>query len=399
MTYPNEQLPAGRPLKKAPAYDAMTAAGAIWGCSWGLEIPLAFAPKGFEETPTLKRSNAFPIVAEECNAVRNSVGLLDTSGFSRFEVTGPNVSAWLDRLTAGRLPGAGRARLAPMLGPDGRLKGDLTIFNWGDGSWWIMGSYYLRQWHMRWWFQDHREDGVDIRDISDATVGFSLSGPQSRDVLKALTYQDVSHEALPFMGCATLDIGLIRAKVGRLSVAGELGYEINCSAAEHITLREMLLEAGAGHGLREIGYYALNSLRLEKSFGIWSAEFTQGYTPGMTGMDRWIAFDKGDFIGCEAALAERDGGRVSQKLVTLEIDAEDADASGFEPVWKDGKRIGFITSGGYGHTVKKSLAMALLDPGHAMAGDDLTVHIVGVERGARVIEASPHDPKGARMRQ
>ena len=159
MTYPNEQLPAGRPLKKAPAYDAMNKAGALWGCSWGLEIPLVFAPKDFEETPTLKRSNAFPIVADECRVVRETVGLLDTSGFSRFEVTGANASAWLDQLTAGRLPKPGRARLAPMLGPDGRLKGDLTLFNWGDGSWWIMGSYYLRQWHMR-WFQDHNDGGV-----------------------------------------------------------------------------------------------------------------------------------------------------------------------------------------------------------------------------------------------
>ncbi len=397
MTYPNEQLPAGRPLRKAPAHDAMNGAGALWGCSWGLEIPLVFAPSGFEETPTLKRSNAFPIVAEECHAVREAVGLLDTSGFSRFEVIGDGAEAWLDRLTAGRLPKSGRARLAPMLAPDGRLKGDLTIFNWGDGTWWIMGSYYLRQWHMR-WFLDHLDDGVDVRDISDATVGFSLSGPNARKVLAELTHQDVSHEALPFMGCTTLDVGLIRAKVGRLSVAGELGYEINCSAMEHISLRNMLLEAGAAHGLREYGYYSLNSLRLEKSFGIWSKEFTQGYTAGMTGMDRWISFDKGDFVGREAALAEREEGSAPQRLATLEIDADDADASGFEPIWKDGSRIGFITSGGYGHVVQKSLAMALIEPGFAVAGTALTTHIVGVERGARVIEASPYDPKGAVMR-
>jgi len=398
MTYPNEQLPAGRPLKKAPAYDAMKAAGAIWGCSWGLEIPLVFAPKDFEEAPTLKRSNAFPLVAEECRAVREAVGLLDTSGFSRFELTGPNVSAYMDRLTAGRLPSPGRARLAPMLGQDGRLKGDLTVFNWGDGTWWIMGSYYLRQWHMR-WFQGHNDGSVDIRDISDGTIGFSLSGPNSRNVLAALTHQDVSNEALPFMGCATLDVGLIRAKVGRLSVAGELGYEINCSAMEHISLREMLLEAGAAHNIREYGYYSLNALRLEKSFGIWSAEFTQGYTPGMTGMDRWIAWEKNGFIGEDAARAERESAKKPQKLVTLEIDAEDADASGFEPIWKDGKRVGFITSGGYGHTVQKSLAMALLEPDHAMVGIDLTTHIVGVERSARVIDASPYDPKGEAMRK
>ena len=397
MTYPNEQLPAGRPLRKAPAYDAMDAAGAIWGCSWGLEIPLVFAPKGFEEEPTLKRSNAFPLVAEECRAVREEVGLLDTTGFSRFEVAGGDAEAWLDRVMAGRLPKPGRARLAPMLAPDGRLKGDLTVFNWGDGSWWIMGSYYLRQWHMR-WLSDHLDGEVSIRDISDATVGFSLAGPKSREVLAALTHQDVSNEALPFMGCTTVDVGLIRAKVGRLSVAGELGYEINCSAAEHIILREMLLEAGSAHGIREYGYYALDSLRLEKSFGVWSKEFTQGYTAGMTGMDRWIAWDKGDFIGREAAKAERNGATASQTLVTLEIDAEGADASGFEPVWKDGKRVGFITSGGYGHVVQKSLALALIERSHAVIGVEFTTHIVGVERTAKIIEASPYDPKGDKMR-
>jgi len=187
-----------------------------------------------------------------------------------------------------------------MLSPEGKLKGDLTVFNWGDGTYWIMGSYYLREWHMR-WFHDYMRENVEIRDISDATVGFSLSGPNSRKVLENLTDGPIAD--LAFMGCGTFDIGMIRAKVGRLSVTGELGYEIHCSAAEHITLRETLLEAGADLGMREIGFNALLSLRLEKSFGIWSAEFTQAYTPGQTGMDRWIAWDKADF----AAATSRSG--------------------------------------------------------------------------------------------
>ena len=402
MTYPNEQLPAGRPLRKSPAYDAMSAAGCLWGCTWGLETPLMFAPPGFEEAPTLRRSNAFPIVAEECEAVRKRVGLVDISGFSRFEVSGSGAREWLDRIMASRLPAPGRAKLAPMLAPNGRLKGDLTVFNWGDGTWWIMGSYYLRQWHMRWfsdWIATLEAGDVSVRDISDATVGFALSGPRSRDVLAKLTHQDISNEALPFMGCATLDVGLVRARVGRLSVAGELGYEINVSAAEHIVLRQMLLEAGRDLGLREYGFYAMNSLRLEKSFGIWSCEFTQGYTPGMTGMDRWIAWNKGEFTGREAALAEREKNTAPHKLVTLEVDALDADASGYEPVWKDGRRVGFITSGGYGHHAGKSLAMALIDVEHAQTGEELHTHVVGVERGARIIASSPYDPGGAAMRR
>ncbi|MEL6234363.1 MAG: FAD-dependent oxidoreductase [Pseudomonadota bacterium] len=394
MTYPNEQLPAGRPLKMAPAHDAMTQAGATWGCTWGLETPLMFAPQGFEETPSLRRSNAHPIVGEEVAAVRDRVGLLDISGFSRFEITGPGAEAWLNGLMATRLPKPGRARLAVMLAPNGRLKGDLTLFNWGDGTWWIMGSYYLREWHLR-WFTDHLGPDVAVQDISDATVGFALAGPKSRDVLQALTHEDLT--TLPFMGCRAMDVGLLRARVGRLSVTGELGYEINVPAASHIALRRMLLEAGQEAGIREVGFYALNSLRLEKSFGIWSAEFTQDRTPAMTGMDRWIDWDKPGFTGRDAVLATRNS-IPPQRLVTIAIDATDADASGYEPVWKNGKRVGFVTSGGYGHHVGASLAMAMIDPEAADGGTALSVHVVGEERAAQVIPPSPHDPEGLRMR-
>ena len=394
MTYPNEQLPAGRPLKKASAYDAMSAPGARWGASYGLEMPLYFAPEGFEETPTLKRSNAFDLVAAECKATREAAGLLDISGFSRFEVSGPGAEAWLDRIMASKLPKPGRAKLAPMLSPTGKLKGDLTVFNWGDGTWWIMGSYYLREWHMR-WFDDHMDDGVTVTDIADATVGFSVSGPNARKIMEAVTQDDIA--TLPFMGCGTFDIGMLRCKVGRLSVAGELGYEIHCSAAEHITLRETLLAAGAAHGIKEIGFNALLSLRLEKSFGIWSAEFTQGYTAAQTGMDRWIDWSK-DFVGKAAAEAERAGSGPAQVLVTLEVDAKDADASGYEPIWRGGEKVGFVTSGGYGHTTGKSLAMGMVNQDCAAEGTELTMHVVGVERGATVIAASPYDPAGNAMR-
>ena len=395
MTYPNEQLPAGRPLKMSPAHDAMTEAGCQWGYSWDLEVPLYFAEKGFEETPSLKRSNAFDIVAKECKAVREGVGLLDISGFSRFEVTGPNAEAWLDKIMASKLPKSGKAALAPMLSPEGKLKGDLTVFNWGDGVWWIMGSYYLRQWHMR-WFNDNLDDDVVVRDLGEEMVGFSLSGPKSKEVITRLTDQPIGD--LPFLGCGRFDIGLIQAHVARISVAGELGYEINCRMGDHIKLRRMLLEAGADSGIFEYGFNAMLSLRLEKSFGIWSAEFTQGYTPGMTGMDRWIAWDKGEFIGRDAAIAERDGNGPDMTMVTLQIEADDADASGYEPVWNGSERVGFVTSGGYGHTIEKSLAMALVQSHLAKTDQELTVHVVGFERKAKVIAPSPYDPKGAAMR-
>ena len=397
MSYPNEQLPAGRQMKMAPAHDAMTQAGCRWGVSWDLEVPLYFAPSDrFEEKLTLKRSNAHEIVAKECFAIREGVALLDITGFSRFEVKGENSEAWLNQIFATKLPKPGRARLGVMLSFSGKLKGDLTLLNWGDGSYWIMGSYYLRAWHLR-WFNEQLRDGVSIRDLGDEMCGFALIGPKSHSVLEKVAEEDVSN--LRFMDCKRLDIGLVRSNVARMSVTGETGFEINCKMGDHIALRRTLLEAGADKNIREVGFNAMLSTRIEKSFGIWSAEFTQDRTPAMTAMDRWIDWDKPDFIGKAAAVSERNGNGPEKIQVTLEIEDGDADASGYEPIWSDsGDMIGFVTSGAFGHTVKKSLAMALIEPALASVGTQVMVHVVGVERRAKVIAPSPYDPKGMAMR-
>ncbi|MCF2905986.1 FAD-dependent oxidoreductase [Octadecabacter sp. CECT 8868] len=392
MTYPNEQLPAGRPLRMAPAHDAMTEAGCRWGTSWGLETPLYFAPKDFEETPSLNRSDASPFVKAECKAVREKAGLLDITGFSRFEVYGPGAEDWLNHVFATKLPKAGRSRLAVMLSPEGKVKGDLTLFNWGDGTWWIMGSYYLRKWHKR-WFHDNEAPNMVIRDVSDDVCGFAVAGPNAKAIIQSIQPE----LSLPFMGCGTYDLGLLRCKIGRLSVTGEHGYEIHCRANEHIALRRMLLEAGNDHDLKEIGFNAMLSLRIEKSYGVWSAEFTQDRTAAMTGMDRWIDWEKPDFVGRDAAIAEREN-QPEHVLVTLGLDSPDADCGGYEPVWSNGKRIGFTTSGAFGYTVGQSIAMALVDKEYADSGTKLSVHVVGVERPATVLESSPYDPKGIAMR-
>ncbi len=393
LTYPNEQLPAGRPLKTAPAYSEMTEAGARWGESFGLETPLYFSKDhDFVEKPTMRRSNAFDIVGEEHKAVREAVGMLDISGFSRYEVTGAHAENWLDRLLACKLPAPGRARLAPMLGDHGLLKGDLTVFNWGNGVWWIMGSYYLREWHMR-WFEDKREADVQILDISDKVVGFSLSGPNSLKVLQDLT--DGSVADLKFMGCGEFDIGLSRTKIGRLSVAGELGYEINCNCSDQISLRRALLAAGENYGLREIGYNALDSLRVEKSFGVWSREFTQIYSAQATGLDRFVDWDK-DFIGKTEALKLS---APTKKIITMEVDCDVADASGYEPIWHNDELVGYVTSGAYGYTLGKSLALGMVNVEHSNIGTELKTHIVGESCNARVILPSPYDARGEAMRK
>jgi dimethylglycine dehydrogenase len=271
------------------------------------------------------------------------------------------------------------------------LKGDLTVMNWGDGTYWLMGSYYLRAFHMR-WFQSHLRDGVVVEDLSDQVTGFSLSGPNARNVLQSAADADLSD--LSMMQCRPADLGLHQTKVARLSLSGELAFEVNCLAPNHAALRRLLLDAGAQHGIREIGFDAMVSLRLEKSIGIWNAEFTQGYTPAMTGLDRWCAWNKGEFIGREPAMAANP----ERILTMLEVDTTDADARGFEPVWRDDQMVGTTTSGGYGHRLRKSYALALLDADTRQIGTDLTVHVIGEPRPAKVIDMSPYDPTGARMR-
>jgi dimethylglycine dehydrogenase len=398
MAYPNEELPAGRPLKTTPCHEAFLAAGARYTVNWGLEVPLYFAPSpDFAETAALGRSNAEPIVAEEVAAVRTAAGACEIAQYARYEVTGPEAAAWLDHLLAGRLPGVGRIRLAPMLGPAGRLMGDLTVTRLAEDRFWLTGSYYLQDWHLRWFRSHLPAAGVGLRNLTDDLMGFSVSGPASRAILGALTADDVSGSAFPFLTVRTMRVGASEAVVGRISLTGELGYEVVVPTDRHRALLDHLRDAGRAHGLRLIGDRAVDGLRLEKGYGIWSAEFRQDITPGMSGLDRFVAFDKGDFIGRDAALREREHG-ATRRLVLLEVDAADADAAKDDGIWRDGRLVGVVTSGAYGHHVGLSLALAYVDREIVAAGPELTVHVVGEPRPARILPEIPYDPRGLRLR-
>ncbi len=399
LTYPNESLPAGRPLKTTPATDALAAEGARFGAHWGMEMPLYFAPDqpDFHERPTLRRSEAHGLVAREVAATRNAAGLFESAVYARYEVSGPGAEAWLNTLLGCRLPAVGRIRLAPMLKPNGQLMGDLTVSRLAEDCFWLVGSYQLQTWHMRWFAAHAPVSGVSVRNLSDAWLGFALAGPRSRDILAHLTRADVSNTAFPFMSVRRLDIGTTHAIVGRLSVTGELGYEFNVPAAAHRALYDTVRAAGCDLGMVSIGARALDCMRIEKGWGGWGTEFTQGYTPGMSGLERHIAWHKGEFIGREATMAERANGS-AQKLVTLVVDADDADARGYEPVWSSAARVGFVTSGCFGHHVGQSLALAYVDRALAVAGQPLTVSILGERRGAVVHTAAIYDPLGTRLR-
>jgi dimethylglycine dehydrogenase len=336
-------------------------------------------------------------VHAECLAARSAVGILDISSFSQYAITGPRAEHALDRLLAGRLPAVGRVRLTPMLAPSGRLMGDLTTMRLGADHFRIGGSGYLQSWHMRWFDEHLAGEGVEVRNVSNEYGGLALIGPKSRELLARIANVDVSDRALPFMSVTTMELASVAAIVGRLSVSGELGYEIYVPAKSLPQLFDRIREVSPGLGARYIGMYALNSLRLEKCFGIWSREFSRDYTPRMSGLDRFISYDKVDFIGRAAALRDRE--TVPEKrLVTLAVDATEADAAGYEPIWHGSEMVGFVTSGGYGHCADLSLAMGYVQSTTPDDQPGLCVTVLGERRNCRILAQAPIDPAGVRMR-
>ena len=248
------------------------------------------------------------------------------------------------------------------------------------------------------WFHDHLPaSGVDIENLSESWLGFSLSGPRAREILASLTRADVSDRGLPFMGCACIDVAALPAVVARLSLTGELGYEINVRASQQHLLWQALMATGTPLGMRPIGMRAQDSLRLEKGYGVWSLEFSTTCTPAMAGLERFVAEDKDDFIGREAFLAARETGP-EMKLVLLHVESPDADATGYEPIHHDDRRIGYVTSGAYGHHVRQSLALAYVDTGWCEATDPLSVTLLGKSCAARILRAPPYDPTGSKLR-
>jgi dimethylglycine dehydrogenase len=399
IRFPNEELPAARPLRTTPVYGRLKERGAVFGATYGLEYALWYAPKGMApvEDITWRRSNAHQPVAAECRAVRQAVGMMETSTYSKYSVSGDKAPAWLDHVLAGRLPAVGRIALSPMLNRRGKLIGDFTVARLRKDEFLVFGTGHAEGYHMR-WFEAHLPPaGVAIRAFGAGLVGFAIAGPRSRELLQRLTRDDMSNAAFPFFSVRRLDLGMIPATVGRLSFTGELGYEIWVTPDYQRQLFDVLMEAGGDLGLRLFGARALHSMRLEKSFGNWTREYRPIYGPGEAGLGRFVNFNKGDFIGRAAALEERDRGG-PRRLVTLAIEETEADAVGDEAVWHNGKVAGWVTSGGFGHTVGVSIALAYVTADVAAAMDDFEVEIIGERKAARRAPAPLYDAEGARMR-
>jgi dimethylglycine dehydrogenase len=399
IAYPNEYWPAARPCKTSALYDRLLARNAVYGVNYGLEYPLYFASRGTpaREIPSLRRSNAFSQVGAECRAARTTGAMLDASSFSRFEFAGPRAEAALDRLCAARLPTVGRAKLTPMLAPSGLLMGDLMTVRLAPDRFLVFGSGHLQAWHLRWFHEHVPPAGVTIRNLSDEWGGIALFGPKSRELLARVTQEDVSPRAFPFMSTRMMDVGIAPTVAMRLSVTGELGYELHTPQGYLRSIYDRLLAAAHELGVVDAGMYCLLSLRLEKGFGIWSREFSRDYTPAESGLARFVAYDKPDFIGREAALRDRDA-PPRRRLRLLEVEAHDADASFYEPIWAGEHRVGFVTSAAFGHTCGSSLALGYIASALAQPGQPLEVTILGERHPCRVLAESPVDPQGLRMR-
>jgi dimethylglycine dehydrogenase len=397
VSYPNEELPAARPLRTTPMYDIFNAMGAVWGQQYGLEVPNYFA-QGDEptyETPSFRRSDAFAATAREVRAVRSAVGINEVQNFGKYLVTGPGARDWLDWIMAGRVPVPGRLSLTPMLSDKGKLIGDFTISCLEEGRFQLTASYGAQNFHMR-WFERHARPDVRVENISDKRTGFQIAGPKARAVLAACTGTDVND--IRFLDVRNVTIGMTDCLVQRVSYTGDLGYEIYCDPMNQRALWQVLWQAGQAHGMVPFGMRAMMSLRLDRFFGSWMSEFSPDYTAAETGLDRFINFSKNSgFIGQSAAIHERDTGP-DRQLVSFIVDADDADVNGYEPIWLDGEVVGFCTSGGYAHHSGKSVAMGFL-PRHRVAEcPAVQIEIIGQMRPAQMVTEPLFDPEGLRMR-
>ena len=396
MTFPNETLPKGRKQQTTALYDRLVAKGARMGQSFGLEHVLWFAnnPEDAYEDPTFERNRSHDYVAREVEAVRHGVGGIEIANFAKHVIKGKGSRAWLDKTMAGFVPKKGRISLTPMLTEKGRLYGDLTVACLDDDHFMLFGSGTMQDAHSR-FFAQTLPDDVSHENQTAEWHGIALSGPKSRELLSRITRDDVSAEAFKFRDCRMCFVGGVPVMLNRISFSGELGFEIYCRPQYLIKLSEAIEEAGEDLGYSWYGNRALMSLRLEKGWGAWGLEFRPDFNAVESGMDAFINWKK-DFVGKDATVEFKEQG-VSRKLVTVVVDSP-IDVTLDEAVLKDGEAVGYITSGGYAHHVKQSMAMAYVSTEHAQAGTELDVEILGEFYKITVQGAPVYDPNGGNMR-
>ena len=397
--FPGEEREAGRPVRTRPAYDLQKENGAVFGLNYGWEHPLYFS-KDVPESAGFTRQPWWDVVGTEARMLREHAGIIDISNFAKYRCKGPGAEDWLNAVFANRMPkSVGRSCLTPLIGVRGGIAGDFTVTRLAEDEFWIIGSGMAERYHQRFFKAVPLPDSTTFTSQTDAMCGFNVAGPKSREMLQRLTNTSLATEDFPFMRSAWLEISGIRCLALRVSFTGDLGWELHCAEADQTRLYQALLDAGADFGAGPVGSRALMSLRVEKGYGSWSREYSPEYWPQEVGLDRLCKMDK-DFLNKSAAEAVmKNASREALMLLALDeadVTASNADATGGEPIFKDGQGVGRVTSGAYGYSVGMSLALGYING--AEPGDEVEVMVLGRPHKARILHEPPFDPKGEKLR-
>ncbi len=396
---PGEERPAGRKSRTTPIYDRLALQGCVFGEVNGWERPKWFSLDEREEELGFRHNNVFDVVARECQAVRERVGLLELSSFAKFEVTGQDAGAMLDRISANRMPRkVGGLVLTHYLSPVGRLNGESTVCRLVEDGYYVLSGANCeeRDWSiLRQGIRPDQE--IQVSNITDARGVLVLAGPQARRVLEKLTPADLSNRAFPWLTGRRIHVADVAVDALRVNYTGELGWELHCPMDRLLAVYEAIWEAGREFGMANFGTYALNSLRIEKAYKGWGAELTNEISPIEAGLDRFFREDKGRFVGRDAVLEiRRQGPEIG--IVYFEVETGDNDVAGGEPLLDGDSVIGVTTSGGYGHTTEKSLGFGYVQRGYAEPGARFQVQLLGEIRGVTVLDGPVWDPASRRPR-
>jgi dimethylglycine dehydrogenase len=396
---PNESIEVGRPIKKTPIYQKLKNLGAMYLDSFGWEKPTWFAKSDMKEEYSFKRSNAFTYVQKECENVQNNVGVLDLSTFAKYEISGKDSETFLERLCANRIPKKdGSIILTHMLNSKGRIQSELTITRFPNNIFYVLSSTAseIRDFD---WFNRHlsKEETVNIKNVTKDYGVLVLAGPKSRKVLSQLTSQNLNNNDFPWLKGKEILINKIPVRALRVNYVGELGWELHHPMSQMESLYDSIYEAGKKENIINFGTYAVNSLRMEKAYRGWGAELTGEISLVEAGMDRFFNLKKkNNFFGAKALQNKVQSG-VDIKIVYLEVDVDNADARGNEPVYHNNKIVGVVTSGGYGFRTKKSLAFAYVKSDLANDGN-LEIEIQGQRRKTKILDKVVYDPDNQKLR-
>jgi dimethylglycine dehydrogenase len=402
--YPDEERHDARPAKTSPVYEKLKHRGAVFGQRYGWERANWFAPEGVERKDvwSFRRTNYFEHVGNECRGLREKVGVIDLTPFTKFEVTGPGAEAWLDSLVANKVPTKiGRIALCHALTKRGGIRTEFTITKLDEGHYYVVSAGAAERYDSDFLEKRLPRDGsVALRNITTARGCFVIAGPRARDVMAKLTDVPLDNKSFPWLTGQVIECGYATDVYAlRVNFVGALGWELHFPIEYANGLFDAIFAAGAEYGIGMAGMRAMESLRMEKSYRMWGSDLTRENTPFEAGLARFVRMDKGPFTGREALEAQQKNG-VPYGFVTLEVhDVADADPLGNEPIFAgDGRMIGRATSGYYGHCLRKSLAIGYVKPEFAAVGTELWIEVLGERKRATVLVDSPYDPQNTDLR-